>query len=132
MSLNMKANKKIPLIAATIQIIRDFPKMDQEFLQNKGFVSLRPLVSFEHFDFSRSFEYVKDFTCSMNTGKNLLAALINRQLHVYDYVHDKILFKTNISGIEESNTAKQIFFTESDQVVVVKSGLRSLTLVSVT
>ena len=62
--LALNPKKRLFIIAQVIEIIRSFAKSDPEFLVNKGFVSLQPVLKFDRFSFSRSFETIKDFALS--------------------------------------------------------------------
>ena len=85
------------------ELLRDFGKMDKFTVNLSAFRSLQPFVRFDNFHFSRSFEFVKDFAVSHSPKKSLVAVLVNRSLHVYDYLGDKVLFITELSNVAQAS-----------------------------
>lgn len=62
--------------------------------------------------------------------------IVHRSLHVYDYVANKLLFKTNIPNSQQSagissHSNKSLYFADDDQVIVVRDGSSRLVLVSI-
>lgn len=134
-SSEIPIKQRMNLVCDVIGLVRHFKKEYREYVHNHGFRAMRPLIHYDKVRFARSFMTIKDFCISQSPLKTLIALLIDRNLHVYDYMHGRILFQLNVSSNMEPESfeayKRSVFFTEGDQIVVVRSGHRRLTLVSV-
>lgn len=97
--------------------------LDASLLTKGKFLGIQRVNKFSSFVFHREFQSVKGFNCSTVPGEFLTAALIDRKLHVYDYISTDKLFDLNISsaggfklqsGSTQRLSQQQVFFLDSD------------------
>jgi len=94
---------------------------------------LKPFILFDHFRFSRSDESIKDFTMSQSPEKTIMACIIYRSLHVYDFMTGAQLFQIKLpnSSKPSNSLCKNLFFLEDDSMLLVKDGNRRLIFLNI-
>ena len=124
---------KYQSISSVLMMIRSLQSIDKTHILKEKVNGIQPLYDWENFDLTRSFEIIKDFQCSQNTSKSLIACFINRTLHVYDFIYQKFLFKANLPNLSYPSDLlhKSLLFLDDDQVILVRDGNRRLVLLSI-
>ena len=128
----LKPKTRLQKVHCCLEMLRSFPRLDESSIRCDGFKNLRSLLLFDRFHFARSFEYVREFQCTSNPKRFWIAAIINRTLHLYDYIHGDCLFQMNLpNAIQRSSTDqnKKLFFIDDDRLLVVQDSQSRLTLV---
>ena len=114
--------------------MRSIQRIDKSAIEAVKFNELRLFYKFDKFIFERSTEYVKEFACTSSPNKFLMAVLTGKQVHVYDYILNKLLFQANLSNqpaLSKSSSSPNLFFIDNDQVLVVRDGPKRLKLFSI-
>ena len=58
----------------------------------ENFNGIKPFIVYDSFNYMRSFENIKEFQISGMPKNTFVAVLINRQVQVYDYFLNEIMF----------------------------------------
>lgn len=117
------------------EILRGFQRIDPKSITITRFTKLNYLFARKQFSLKRSFEYIKHIICTSNPSRQLLGALINRKLKVYDFIADQFLFEINIPNLDEIVLSKKskntLFFFDNDRIICAQDSNQRVAIVSV-
>ena len=76
-------------------LLRSYLEYDKKSVKRMWLNGVRKFAIFHQFNFDRSHEYVKSFTCSTAPTLSYGAFFVNRRLQFYDFIQQQLLFEIN-------------------------------------
>ena len=108
--------------------------MDRENIETKELVGFHSLLTYDSFNFKRTFEYIKNFKCSSDPSRTLLFVLTNRNIHVYDFIYKtlklKIPTKPQIFGTF-AKPQNSFLLLDNDQIIVNQLNSSRVQIISI-
>ena len=105
------------------EIIRHFAKLDPHNIKATNLINYRPFCIMDNFNFHRSNEFIQQFICASNPQKPMVAVLINRNLHMYNYINKRFMFKINIANFSDLDINQTKFLIiDNDQILIIQDG----------
>lgn len=130
----MNSKNRSKAIENILSAIRDLPSIEKAIIKPISFRGINELKYFNKINFKRSVEKIDCFSCTSQPGKNLIAVIVDRFLHVYNFISGKVLFEIlipNANAHRHHKGCNHCMFVDNDKLIAVQDGESRVTLINI-